>query len=162
MVTHVPHGGRFVPASTGYGSTMENNQRDRFVDSLNSDLRLEYQSIVQYIQHIALITGAELTSTVDELKIHLRQELDHATVLAEQIAFLGGTPAVTIPEIATLEDSQQALRADLELESTQLERYRTRVAEAVDLGLPDVAEELRPLLTQTQEHVRDLRSALGE
>jgi bacterioferritin len=35
------------------------------------------------------------------------------------------------------------------------------VAEAGDLGLPDVAEPLRPLLTQTQDHVIDLRDALG-
>jgi bacterioferritin len=29
------------------------------------------------------------------------------------------------------------------------------------MGLVDVAEALRPLLTQTQEHVRDLNTALG-
>jgi len=36
------------------------------------------------------------------------------------------------------------------------------VQEASELGLPDVAEALRPLLTQTREHVRDLQSALGQ
>jgi hypothetical protein len=30
-----------------------------------------------------------------------------------------------------------------------------------EFGLPDVAEALRPLLTQTQDHVIDLRDALG-
>jgi bacterioferritin len=35
------------------------------------------------------------------------------------------------------------------------------VEQASELGLPDVAESLAPLLQQTQEHVRDLRSALG-
>ncbi len=43
----------------------------------------------------------------------------------------------------------------------QLQRYRDRVQEANELGLPDVAEALRPLLTETQEHVRDLQAALG-
>ena len=38
---------------------------------------------------------------------------------------------------------------------------RARVQQANDLGLADVAEALRPLLTQTQEHVRDLQAALG-
>jgi bacterioferritin len=32
----------------------------------------------------------------------------------------------------------------------------------MDLGLADVAEALRPLLEQTQEHVRDLQTALGK
>jgi hypothetical protein len=34
--------------------------------------------------------------------------------------------------------------------------------EANELGLADVAEALRPLLEQTQEHVRDLQTALGD
>jgi bacterioferritin len=55
-----------------------------------------------------------------------------------------------------------ALVADLRLERRQLERYRERFAQANDLGLADVGEAWRPLLEQTQEHVRDLQSALGE
>jgi len=57
-------------------------------------------------------------------------------------------------------DSREALMLDLELERSQLQRYRTRTEQAVDLGLPDVAEALRPLLEQTQEHVRDLQTVL--
>ena len=132
------------------------------IEHLNEDLRSEFQSILQYIQHIAMITGPEYTSTVDELKVHITQELAHASVLAEQVAFLGGKPATTVPDIAYFDSSREALEADLRLETEQLERYRVRVQEATDIGLPDVAEALRPLLTQTQEHVRDLQSALGQ
>lgn len=133
----------------------------QLVADLNEDLRLEFQSIVQYVSHVAVITGPEYTSTVDELKVHLTQELHHACVLAEQVAFLGGDPATTIGEVPAATTSREALEADHRLESTQLERYRARVQAATDLGLPDVAEALRPLLTETQEHVRDLQSALG-
>jgi bacterioferritin len=132
------------------------------VEHLNEDLRLEFQSIVQYVQHLAIITGPEYMSTVDELKVHLTQELAHACVLAEQVAFLQGTPATTVPMISAASDSETALKADLRLEMDQLERYRERVQEATEIGLPDVAEALRPLLTQTQEHVRDLQAALGQ
>lgn len=132
------------------------------VEHLNEDLRLEFQSVVQYVQHVALITGAEYTSTVEELKLHLTQELAHATVLAEQVAFLGGSPSTTAAAVADFTDSRAALEADLALETEQLERYRERVQEATDAGLPDVAEALRPLLTETQEHVRDLQAALGQ
>ena len=31
--------------------------RDRFIQSLNEDLQTEFQSIVQYVQHTASITG---------------------------------------------------------------------------------------------------------
>jgi bacterioferritin len=135
--------------------------KDDLIKLLNQDLETEFQSIVQFVQHVATVTGAEYTSTVDELRLHLTQELAHATALAEQIDFLGGEPSTHVPEITTVTDSRAALEADLALETTQLQHYRERVQQANDIGLADVAEALRPLLTQTQEHVRDLSTALG-
>ena len=137
---------------------METND---LIKLLNQDLEMEFQSIVQYVQHVATISGAEYASTVDELKIHLTQELAHATALAEQISFLGGEPSTHVPDITTAPDSRSALEFDLALETQQLEHYRERVQQANEVGLADVAEALRPLLTETQEHVRDLSTALG-
>jgi bacterioferritin len=134
---------------------------EAFVQAMNEDLRTEFRSIVQYVQHIAVIKGAEFTSTVGELRQHVAQELQHALVLAEQIEFLGGTPTTSVSEPASETDSRKALEMDLELETAQLERYRERASQAADLQLPDVAEALRPLLQQTQEHVRDLQAVLG-
>lgn len=134
---------------------------ESLVDALNEDLQSEYQSIVQYISHIATVKGAEFLSTIDELKVHLTQELHHAQILAEQIAFLDGTPSTAVPPVEAAR-GREALAADLRLEEAQLERYRERFAQAMDLGLADVAEALRPLLEQTQEHVRDLQTILGQ
>ncbi len=154
--------GEVAGGSAGYVGPMDQSANEQFVEHLNEDLSLEFQSIVQYVSHLAVVTGPEYTGTVAEMKAHLTQELAHACVLAEQVAFLDGTPATTVPEVKPAADSKEALAADLRLETDQLERYRTRVQEATDLGLPDVAEALRPLLTQTQEHVRDLQGALGD
>jgi bacterioferritin len=136
-------------------------EKSEFVERLNADLGTEYQSIVQYVQHVATIKGAQYQSIVEELGNHLAQELEHAKILATQIDFLGGTPTVQVPPVAGSPDAPAALQADLELEERQLQRYRDRVTEAGELGLPDVAEALRPLLEQTQDHVIDLRDALG-
>ena len=92
---------------------------------LNEDLETEFQSIVQFVQHVATISGPEDTSTVDELKLHLTQELAHATALAEQISFLGGAPSAHVPDVAPVDDSRAALQADLALETDQLERVFT-------------------------------------
>jgi bacterioferritin len=132
-----------------------------FIGLLNEDLESEYRSIVQYVQHTATIKGAEYLSVIEELKQHLGQELNHASTLAEQIDFLGGVPTVRVPEVPEAADSAAALRLDLELEQEQLRRYRERVEQAKDLGLLDVAEALRPLLQQTQDHVMDLQTVLG-
>jgi bacterioferritin len=133
-----------------------------FIERLNEDLGTEYQSIIQYVQHTATIKGAEYLSIVEELGKHLDQELEHAKTLARQIDFLGGTPTVEVPPIPNHPDGASALQADLALEEAQLERYRARYKEANDLNLPDVGEALRPLLQQTQDHVNDLRDALGK
>lgn len=134
--------------------------KEAFINELNGDLSTEFQSIVQYVNHISTVSGADLLSIVDELKVHLPQELEHARILAEQIAFLGGTPTTDVAPVQVAE-GRAALAADLSLEEDQLDRYRQRFAQAMDLGLADVAEALRPLLEQTQEHVRDLQAALG-
>lgn len=99
---------------------------------------------------------------MQELRGHLGQEVDHALILATQIDFLGGVPPTDVPSVAPVSDTTAALKQDLELESQQLARYRDRVEQANNLGLPDVAEALSPLLTQTQDHVKNLRTALGD
>jgi bacterioferritin len=135
--------------------------KNELIDQLNIDLGTEYQSIIQYIQHTATIKGAQYRAIAEELGNHLGQEVEHAKKLANQIDFLGGTPTVTVPPIPDCPDGAAALRADLELEERQLDSYRQRVQQANEVGLPDVAEALRPLLEQTQDHVSELRDALG-
>lgn len=74
-------------------------EKTEFVERRNADLGTEFQSIVQYVQHVATIKGAEYRSIAEELGNHLGQELEHAKVLARQIDFLGGTPAVQVPPV---------------------------------------------------------------
>jgi len=49
-----------------------------FIERLNEDLGTEYQSIVQYIQHITTIKGPEHHSITEEMDNHLVQELQDA------------------------------------------------------------------------------------
>lgn len=134
--------------------------KDKFLTLLNEDLGLEFRSIVQYVQHIASVKGPEYQQTLQELRGHLDHELNHALILAGQIDFLGGTPSTDVPGVNPQSDAKAALQDDLELEQRQLDRYRERVEQAAELGLPDVAEALGPLLQQTQDHVQELRAAL--
>ena len=136
--------------------------REAFVALLNEDLKTEFRSVVQYVQHVATLKGAEYLSVIDELRVHLSQEVQHAQILAEQVDFLGGVPTTEVPTVPSVTDGKGALSLDLALEEEQLQRYRERFAQANELGLADVAEAIRPLLEQTQEHVRDLQTALGQ
>ncbi len=71
--------------------------KEKLVELLNRDLELEFRSIVQYTQHVATVKGMEFQPMAEMIRPHLRQELEHATVLAEQIAFLGGEPTTRVP-----------------------------------------------------------------
>ena len=134
--------------------------RQQLIDALNEDLSKEFRSIVQYVQHVSSVKGAKYQQTLVELRKHLGQELEHATTLADQIDFLGGTATNSVASFTTQTDSEAALEQDLELEEQQLARYRQRVEQATELGLPDVAQALSPLLQQTQDHIRELRTAV--
>jgi bacterioferritin len=134
--------------------------RIELIERLNEDLMLEYQSIVQYIAHIASVKGAQFQQIGEHLGVHLAQEVEHAKTIARQIDFLGGTPTTDVPAITRTGSPEEALADDLELERTQLERYRERIEQAIELGLPDVAEALAPVLRETQDHFRELRSVL--
>lgn len=136
-------------------------QREELVRRLNEDLQLELRSVVQYVHHISTIKGPEYQQTLVELSKHVHQELDHALALAAQIDFLGGEPSTRVPEVEPQDEPNLALTQDLALEEAQLDRYRDRVDEARKLDLPDVALALAPLLKQTQDHVMELRTALG-
>jgi bacterioferritin len=136
--------------------------KSKLIDFLNEDLASEYKSIVQYVHHIATITGPEYGAIAEELRSHVGQELEHALTLAEQIDFLGGTPTTDVPTVQQIDDPRRALEQDLELEEDQLERYRERVSQFESENLTDVAEAIRPLLEQTQDHVRELQQALGK
>lgn len=135
--------------------------KTRLIELLNEDLSLEYRSVLQYVHQLATIKGAKYQQTLSELGDHLNQELEHALILSKQIDFLGGEPTTEVAPVHRSTDAQRALEDDLALETTQLRRYRKRVDQAAELGLPDVAEALAPVLHQTQDHMRDLQKALG-
>ena len=52
----------------GVRGTPRRMETKDLIELLNDDLEREFQSIVQYVQHVAIISGAEYTSTVEELR----------------------------------------------------------------------------------------------
>ena len=60
------------------------------------------------------------------------------------------------------EDAEKMLRADLENENDTIRAYRERVRQCEALGEYAIAEDIREILRQEQEHQIDLATALGE
>jgi bacterioferritin len=98
----------------------------------------------------------------DELEVHASEELAHAITLAQQIDYLGGMPTVTSKPVKTSDKATEMLRFDLDNENVTVFNYRKRIHQAESLGEYALAEKIRQILVQEQEHQIDLATALGE
>jgi len=136
--------------------------KEKLVELLNRDLGLEYTAMIQYTQHQGVLKGAMYQSMQKELIIHTQEELQHATILAGQIDYLGGVPTVDVPHAKISGDSVTMLQQDLDGENDAIARYIARVRQAEELDLYHLAQQLRLILAVEQEHAMDLEQALGK
>ena len=97
-----------------------------------------------------------------ELIIHAQEEPAHATILASQIDYLGGTPTVIMPLPKISANNEEMLTQDLAGENDAIARYIVRVKQAEELDLYHLAQQLRIILAVEQEHAMDLEQALGK
>ncbi|MGB8869369.1 MAG: ferritin-like domain-containing protein [Rhodomicrobium sp.] len=136
--------------------------RDRLAELLNEDLAREYQAIIAYVVYSQVLKGAEYMSIADQLEIHARQELERALMISRQIDYLGKMPAVVPKPVRTSENPREMLRFDLENENETIRNYRERVRQCEALGEFAMAEQIRKILVNEQDHQIDLATALGE
>ena len=136
-------------------------RKEALLELLNKDLGLEYTACVQYTQHQGVLKGAMFQTMQKELILHAQQELAHATILASQINYLGGTPTVDMPVPKISSKNEEMLQQDLAGENDAIARYIVRVKQAEELNLYHLAQQLRTILAVEQEHAMDLEQALG-
>ena len=136
--------------------------RDRLAELLNEDLSREYQAIIGYVVYSQVLKGAEFMNIADQLAIHAKQELDHALIISRQIDYLGKMPTVTPLPVKTSENAKDMLRFDLANENDTIRNYRERIGQCELLGEFALAEQIRQILVDEQDHQIDLATALGE
>ena len=142
-------------------STEPAPSREALIAALNEDLAREYQAIISYVVYSQVLKGAEYMNIAAELEKHAQEELSHALIIAKQVDYLGGMPAVHPKETRTSEKAKDMLRFDLENETQTIRQYRERVRQCDALGEYAMAEHIREILMQEQEHQIDLATALG-
>ena len=124
-------------------------------------LSREYQAIIAYVVYSQVLKGAEYMDIADQLEIHAKQELDHALMISRQIDYLGKMPSVTPKPVKTSKDAKEMLRFDLDNENETVRNYRDRIRQCEALGEFAMAEQIRKILMQEQDHQIDLATALG-
>ena len=150
------------------GGTMTKNQggtkllkREDLIKLLNEDLSREYQAIIAYVVYSQVLKGAPYMNIAAELEKHAGDELQHAITIANQIDYLGGMPTVTAKPVKTSDKAEDMLRFDLDSENETVRNYRDRIRQCDALGEFAIAEHIRDILMQEQDHQISLTTALG-
>jgi bacterioferritin len=136
--------------------------REQLIQLLNEDLAREYQAIIAYVVYSQVLKGATYMSIAQELEKHAGEELRHALTISKQIDYLGGMPTVEPKPVKTSEKAEDMLRFDLDNENETVRNYRDRVRQCESLGEFAMAEQIRQILVEEQEHQIDLATALGK
>ena len=136
--------------------------REQLIKLLNEDLAREYQAIIAYVVYSQVIKGPQYMSIATELEKHAGEELQHALLISKQIDYLGGMPTVTPKPVRTSDKAEDMLRFDLDNENETIRNYRERVRQCEALSEYAMAEQIRGILVQEQDHQIDLATALGK
>jgi bacterioferritin len=136
--------------------------RKQLAQLLNEDLSREYQAIIAYVVYSQVLKGAEYMNIADQLEEHAHQELQHALTISRQIDYLGEMPTVTAKPVKVSDKPRDMLKFDLENENVTIRNYRERIRQCEALGEFAMAEQIRQILVQEQDHQIDLATALGE
>jgi len=135
--------------------------REKLAEALNEDLSREYQAIIAYVNYSQVLKGAAYMNIADQLAIHAKEELNHALQISNHVDYLGGMPSVTAKPVKTSDNAEHMLKFDLENEKETIRNYRRRVKQADELNEFAIAESLRGILVQEQDHLIALATALG-
>ena len=154
-----------MPDKNSQDQKSQDQQNDKavqdLINALNEDLSREYQAVIAYTVYSNVLKGAKWMTIAAVLKKHASEELQHALIIADQVDYLGGMPTATPKEVKLSEKPEEMLQFDLDNETVTIKNYRERVKQAEALGHYALAEQLRKIISQEQEHQHDLATALG-
>jgi bacterioferritin len=157
----MPSSDKAAPRGNGKGGASDSGKREELIKSLNGDLAREFQAIIAYVVYSQVLKGAEYMNIAAELEKHAGEELQHALTIAKQVDYLGGTPTVQPEPVKSTDDNKEMLRADLNNENDTIKNYRLRVRQCEELGEYAMAELVREILIDEQDHQIALATALG-
>jgi len=136
--------------------------REQLIGLLNEDLAREYQAVIAYVVYSQVLKGPQYMSIATELEKHAKEELQHALIIARQIDYLGGMPTTVAKAVKVSEKAEEMLQFDLNNENETVRNYKERVRQCEALGEYAMAEHIRGILVNEQEHQIDLANALGK
>ena len=138
-----------------------NKKLKTLVDGLNTDLQGEFQAVIMYRLYASMVQGPWRQELRNFFAAEIPEELNHAQLLADKIAALGGTPASTAAPVTVVHEAREMLEIALEAEVETLARYVKRRKQAEDAGEHGLAADLDTVIADETNHRDELRQMLA-
>ena len=134
-------------------------QNKTVIDGLNKALSLEWAGSIQYLQHSFLVHGLHREVYKPFFSARSAECRDHAALLGEKIAALGGLPTVEPAPMKQGLELEEMLHQDLELEKAAVAAYQEVLNAAKDdVALRHMMEGLIQTETTSVEETEKLLS----
>lgn len=152
------------PITDAYGA-----DRERVIEVLNEILATELVCVLRYKRHYYTATGLNAGPVAAEFLEHANEEQEHADMVAERIAQLGGTPnfdpkglnARSHAEYAEGSTLKEMMREDLIAERVAIQTYSEIVRWLGDKD-PTTRRMIEDILATEEEHADDLAGLLTQ
>jgi bacterioferritin len=138
------------------------------IEMLNGALATELVCVLRYRRHYFMAKGIAAEPVAAEFLEHSNQELEHADMLSERIAQLGGAPNLNpkgMAERATSEyiegtDLKKMIEEDLIAERVAIDTYREMISFVGDND-PTTRRVLEEILAVEEEHADDMSKLIS-
>ncbi len=136
----------------------------KLIDLLNERLSCEYDAIIMYGIYSQVANRAIYRNTAREVETHAQEKLQHALGISDKIHSLGGKAEIRInPKLAhKLYNIQEMLCLELETNSAEIESYQELVRQCETRKDFALAEHMRGILRNEQQHQMDQAAALAK
>ena len=127
---------------------------DEQIDCLNTALRLQHRSVLQYSLVAGSVIGLEYQAHADKMRQHALSELEDATRLVEKITALGGEPTTEVAPISFNRDPARAIDKLIDDEGETLEALQAAIEPTGREAASEAVEHrLEHMIMRKQEQV---------
>ncbi len=136
--------------------------KKKIIEVLNKALTEEITALMQYIQHHYLYKGPNAIPVKELFKKLSFKEMDHAYLLGERIAALGGMPTTKPDRIEVPEKSIDMIKANVKVEDGAIADFKKWIKILDEEGDITSRNMLEGILADEEEHIAELESLLGD
>jgi bacterioferritin len=144
----------------GNGQAASKVSKKELVAGLNEDLSWEFNAVITYRLFASLCTGPYRQELRQFFEGEIPEELGHATLLADKIVALGGTPITAPAPVEITTDNRRMLEIALQAERDTVRRYKARAEQADALGEVALKVRLEDVIVDETHHAEEIERML--